>query len=75
MQITEWWPKLDADSQAWLIAHNGEAVAPEVLSRIEAVSGSLASSESWVGERGPDGLFLSDDAVDWIETTANDESG
>ena len=75
MEITEWWPQLDADSQAWLIAHNGEAVAPEVLSRITAVSGSIASTQSWVGERGADGFFLSDDAVDWIETTANDESG
>ena len=75
MEISEWWPKLDAQSQAWLIAHNGEALTPEVLSRIESVSGSVASSASWAGERGPDGFFLSDDAVDWIETTANDERG
>lgn len=75
MEIREWWPKLDAESQAWLIVHNGEALAPDVLRRIEAVSGSLASSASWAGERGPDGFVLSDDAVDWIETTANDEPG
>ncbi len=29
-----WWPKLDSKAQAWLIAHNGEAVSPEVLSKI-----------------------------------------
>jgi hypothetical protein len=74
MEIIEWWPKLDSDAKAWLIAHNGEAVSPEIVSKIEAVGGSVASSEWWVGESGPDGFFLSDDAVDWIEAAANDES-
>jgi hypothetical protein len=74
MEIIEWWPKLDSDAKAWLIAHNGEAVSPEVLSKIVAAGGSVTSSERWVGESGPDGFFLSDEAVDWVETTANDES-
>ncbi|WP_137846122.1 hypothetical protein [Microbacterium sp. 2FI] len=74
MELTEWWPKLDSDTQAWLIAHNGEAVSPDVLSQIVAVGGSVTSSAWWVGESGPDGFMLSDEAVDWIETTANDES-
>ena len=74
MEIIEWWPKLDSDAKAWLIAHNGEAVSPEVLGKIAGAGGSVTSSARWVGESGPDGLFLSDEAVDWIETTANDES-
>jgi hypothetical protein len=74
MEIIEWWPTLDSDAKAWLIAHNGEAVSPEVLSNIVAAGGSVTSSALWVGESGPDGLFLSDEAVDWIETAANDES-
>jgi hypothetical protein len=70
MRIAEWWPKLDSDAQAWLIAHNGEAVTPDVMSQIVAVAGSVRE----VGESGPDGVFLTDEAVDWIEATANDES-
>ena len=70
MEIADWWPKLDSVSRAWLIAHNGEAVTPDVMSKIVAVAGSV-----WeVAESGPDGLFLTDQAVDWIETIANDES-
>lgn len=72
MQILEWWPKLDSDAKAWLIAHNGESVAPEVLSKITA--GTVTTNTWWVGEDGPDGFYLSDEAVDWIETVANDES-
>jgi hypothetical protein len=74
MEIIEWWSDLDSDAKAWLVAHNGEAVSPEVLSKIVAAGGSLDSSAWWVGESGPDGFYLSDEAVDWIETAANDES-
>ncbi|WP_127474900.1 hypothetical protein [Microbacterium sulfonylureivorans] len=70
MEIIEWWPKLDPDARAWLIAHNGEAVVPDVLNKIAAVAGSAHE----VGESGPDGLVLSDEDVDWIEARANDES-
>ena len=70
MRIPEWWPQLDSDAQAWLVAHNGEAVAPDVVSKIVAVAGPLGV----VGESGSDGVFLTDEEVDWIETTANDES-
>ncbi len=71
MKIAEWWPQLDSDAQAWLIAHNGEAVAPDVMGKIVAVAGSVWEA----GESGPDGAFLTDEAVDWIEMIANDESG
>jgi len=73
MEIIEWWSDLDSDAKAWLVAHNGEAVSPEVRSKIVAAGGSLDSSAWWVGESGPDGFYLSDEAVDWIETAANDE--
>jgi hypothetical protein len=74
MEIIEWWPKLDSEAKAWLIAHNGEAVSPQVLSQIRAADGSVTPSAWWVGESGPDGFHLSDEAVDWIEAAANDES-
>jgi hypothetical protein len=40
------------------------------MSKIVAVAGSVLE----VGESGPDVVYLTDEAVDWIETTANDES-
>ncbi|GAA3200155.1 hypothetical protein [Microbacterium terregens] len=74
MKTIEWWPLLDGDAQAWLIAHNGDAVSTEVLSKIVAAGGSLTSDAWWIGEAGTEGFYLSDEAVDWIEATANDES-
>ena len=65
---------LDSDAQAWLITHNGEAVAPEVLSRIVTAGGSVNSRGWWIGSSGADGFYLSDEAVDWIEMRANDET-
>lgn len=70
MEIFDWWPKLDPDAQRWLIAHNGEPVSTEVLDKIAAVGGSAQRD----GESESDGVFLSDEAIDWIEATANDES-
>jgi hypothetical protein len=74
MEIIEWWPKLDSDARAWLIDHNGEAVPPELWGEIVAVGGAVTSDARWVGDSGPDGLLLSDEAVDWIEAAANDEA-
>ena len=54
MSIAESWPRLDSDAQAWLIAHNGEAKAPDAMSKIVAIAG-----REWEdGESGPDGVFL-----------------
>lgn len=57
MGTIEWWPKLDSNAKARLIAHNGEADSPEVLSNIVAARGSVTSNAWWVGESGPDGFF------------------
>jgi len=73
MNIGEWWSRLDSEAQEWLIAHNGEAVSAEVLGQITAAGGVVASDARWVGEIGPSGLFVSDEAADWIEATANGE--
>lgn len=50
--------------------HNGEALSPEMLDKIVAVGGSAHRE----GESETDAFFLSDEAVDWIEATANEES-
>jgi hypothetical protein len=74
MNIDEWWPKLDTATQDWLIAHNGDAVSADVLSRITAAGGVVTSDAWWVGQSGPDGFYLSDEATDWIEAVANGET-
>ncbi|WP_432542914.1 hypothetical protein [Kineococcus sp. SYSU DK002] len=74
MSLETWWPQLQQDSRDWLIAHNGEALTPSVVQNIERVNGPVPAQAWWVGEAGPDGLQLSDAAVDWIEGAANEES-
>ena len=45
-----------------------------MLIKIAAAGGSLTSDAWWIGEEGPDGFYLSEEAIDWIEARANDES-
>ena len=75
MEIDGWWPNLDAETREWLIAHNGEAVPAAVIGRIAAAAGDEASGARWIGESDAEGFHLSDEAVDWIEATANSEPG
>ena len=74
MNIDEWWPRLNAEARDWLIAHNGEAVPEHILGQIAAAGGAVTSDASWVGQRGPDGFYLSDEATDWVEAIANSET-
>lgn len=73
MRIEDWWPSLDSSTQQWLIDNNGDVVPPSILNQITAVAGEPAADASWVGDNLPEGFFLSDEAIDWIEKTANDE--
>ncbi len=45
-----------------------------MLVKIVAAGGSVTSNAWWVGEGAPDGFYLSDEAIDWIEAEANGES-
>jgi len=41
----------------------------------DTAAGGAVTPDAWLaGESGKVGLLLSDDAVDWIEAAANDES-
>lgn len=40
MEIDEWWPKLDAPTQDWLISHNGESLPQTILVRIAKAGGA-----------------------------------
>jgi hypothetical protein len=71
--LEEWWPRLSQASRDWLIANNGDAVPSAVTEEIARAGGSVAADAWWVGQTGPDGCYLSDEAVDWIEEVANGE--
>jgi len=73
MDIEQWWPKLAKPTRDWLIDNNGAALPPAIVAEVATASGSAASAAWWVGEDGPEGFFLSDAAIDWIESTANGE--
>lgn len=73
MDIEQWWPRLDPSTRKWLIAHNGEAVPPEILSEIRRAGGAVPSGEPATGGSGESGIVFADDVVDWIEAVANEE--
>ena len=74
MSLEGWWPLLHDESRDWLIAHNGEALSDPVLHDLKRVSGSVPSEDWWVGDSGPDGFYLSDAGIDWVEAVANGET-
>ena len=74
MRIENWWPLLDSSTQDWLINNNGDVVPPSVLDQITSVAGKPTANASWVGDQRREGFSLSDEAVDWIEKTANGEA-
>jgi len=75
MTIELWWPQLRPETQRWLIANNGDAVTPAIMAEIAAVGGPEASEVWWVHEEGSPGRCMPDEAMDWIEAVANDETG
>lgn len=75
MELEQWWDGVLQQTRDWLIAHNGEALTPEVVADISRAGGLVASDAWWMGERTADGIFLSAAATDWIEERANGEAG
>jgi hypothetical protein len=73
MSIQDWWPLLDSSTQQWLIENNGDVVPPSIPDQIPAMSGQPTVDDSWIHDAGHGGLFLSDEAIDRIEQTANEE--
>ena len=66
-------PLLDWTTQQWLINNNGDVVTPDALDQITAVAGEPTADTPWVGDAVPEGFSLLEEAIDWIEMTANDE--
>ncbi len=73
MSLEVWWPLLQQESRDWLVAHNGEALSTLVLDDLARVGGPVPSEGWWVGENGPNGFYLSDAGIDWVEAVANGE--
>src|SRR3954469_13521091 len=73
MSLETWWPQLRQDSRDWLIANNGDSLSRPVLDDIERVGGPVPSDAWWVDDSGPDGFYLPEAGVDWIEEAANGE--
>ena len=74
MSIEAWWPRIGPASREWLVENNGDVVPAAIVEEITRVGGRLEPDAWWVGESGRDGLYLSDDAVDWVEAVANGET-
>lgn len=74
MRIEEWWGNLGESSRRWLVANNGDAIPDAVVAAILEAGGAVDVVGSGdEAEDVPPGSYLSDDDVDWIEETANDE--
>jgi len=74
MPIAQWWPKLQPQTRDWLIANNGDVVPPPVVAEIAEAGGPATSDAWWVMDEEATGPVMPDEAIDWIEETANEES-
>lgn len=73
MDLPQLWPLLPTSTRSWLVDHNGEALPDEIVAEILRVTGNQTSPQWWAGPSTEGGTQLTDEAVDWIETVANDE--
>ena len=74
MSIQDWWPRLPPETRAWLIANNGDVVPRPIVDEIEAAGGPGHSAAWWAADDESSGLSMPDEAIDWIEEVANQES-
>ncbi len=74
MTIEEWWPKLRQATRDWLIANNGDSVPGPIVEEIAKAGGPSKSDAWWVIQDGSAGSCMPDEAIDWIEEYANEET-
>lgn len=53
---------------------NGDEVPADLVEEITEAGGIISTDAWWVGQSGPAGLYLSDEANDWIDEVANGET-
>jgi len=73
MGIEQWWAKLQPSTQEWLIENNGDVVPPAVVAEIAQAGGPAGDDSWWASQGETPGHYFPDEAIDWVETTANDE--
>ena len=71
--MSQIWPRLAKSTQTWLIEHNGEPLTGEVLDEVLRVTAGRRDSRWWAGDSDDGETLLTDEAVDWIDETANGE--
>lgn len=74
MDFPQIWPLLRASTRSWLMEHNGEPLSEDLVAEIRNVAGGEPSTRWWTGSSVEGESQLSDEAVDWIETVANDDA-
>ncbi|MDP9889597.1 hypothetical protein [Pseudarthrobacter enclensis] len=73
MNIQQWWPKLHPSTQQWLVDNNGDVVPHGIILEIIGAGGPPMGDPWWDESDEAGGVVLPDEAIDWIEATANDE--
>ena len=73
MDFPQFWPLLSNSSRSWLLKHNGEPLPDDLIAEILRVTGGERNAQWWTGTPAEGGTQRTDEAVDWIETAANDE--
>ena len=73
MNIQQWWPKLQPSTQQWLVDNNGDVVPRGIVLEIAGAGGPPARDPWWDESDEAGGVVLPDEAIDWIDATANDE--
>jgi hypothetical protein len=73
MDMSQIWQGLATSTQTWLIEHNGEPVPDGILSEILTVTAGQKDPRWWAGNPQEGETQLTDEAVDWIDETANGE--
>ena len=74
MAMDTWWHKLPPATRDWLIANNGSPVPADVVEQIEQAGGPSSSDSWWTREEPSSEMSVPDDAADWIEELANEET-
>lgn len=73
MDMSSVWPRLDVSTRAWLAEHNGEPLPDDILAEILTVTAGQRDPRWWAGASREGETQMADEAVDWIEKTANGE--
>jgi hypothetical protein len=73
MSIEQWWTNLQPSTREFLIKNNGDVVPAEIVAEIAEAGGPDGADSWWADQNGTSGNSFPDDAIDWVETIANDE--